>query len=335
VIPRRSLLLAAVTLAALAACKRQSSAPGAPLRLAFFPNVTHAQALVGSSEGAFAAALGGADRLVTRQFNAGPAAMEALLAGDVDVAYVGPGPAVIAYLRSQGGLRVVAGAASGGAVLIVKDAKTPRDLAGKRVGSPQLGNTQDIALRTWLRKEGVEIGEGPGRANVTPLSNADILQLFKRGDLAGAWVPEPWGARLIAEAGGKILVDERTLWPGGKFPITIMVASRRALEARRADVMTVVRAHLELTQRWKVNPGAFAQAANAEYGRLTGHPLPPAVVEDAFSRLEPTDDPTAAALVEQARQARALGFAPEGDLSEVVDATVLRDARGARRAAAP
>jgi NitT/TauT family transport system substrate-binding protein len=334
VIPRRPVLLAAVAVAALA-CKKQQSAAGAPLRLAFFPNVTHAQALVGNSEGAFAAALGGADRIVTRQFNAGPAAMEALLAGDVDVCYVGPGPAVIAYLRSQGGLRVVAGAASGGAVLVVKDAHRTRDLLGKRVASPQLGNTQDIALRTWLKKEGLEIGEGPRRVNVTPLANADILQLFKRGDLAGAWVPEPWGARLVAEAGGKILVDERRLWPGGKFPITILVASRRALEARRDDVLSIVRAHVELTHRWRADRLAFARAANAEYGRLTGHPLPPAVVEDAFSRLEPTDDPAAGALVEQARQARALGYAPEGDLSEVVDSTVLRDARGARRAGAP
>jgi NitT/TauT family transport system substrate-binding protein len=334
VIGRRPLLLAALAVAALA-CRKQQSAPGAPLRLAFFPNVTHAQALVGSSEGAFAAALGGADRIVTRQFNAGPAAMEALLAGDVDVCWVGPGPAVIAYLRSRGAIRVVAGAASGGAVLVVKDARGPRDLLGKRVASPQLGNTQDIALRTWLKKAGLEIGEGPRRVNVTPLSNPDILQLFARGDLAGAWVPEPWGARLVAEAHGKILVDERKLWPGGKFPTTILVASRRALEVRRDDVVAIVRAQLELTHRWRADRLAFAQAANAEYGRLTGHPLPPAVIEDAFSRLEPSDDPTAAALMEQARQARELGYAPQGDLSELVDPTVLRDARGARRAGAP
>jgi NitT/TauT family transport system substrate-binding protein len=329
VTPRRRGLAAALAIAAaLAACKKEGGAPSGPLRLAYFPNVTHAQALVGAAEGAFAKALGGEGRVMARQFNAGPAAMEALLAGDVDVCYVGPGPAVIAFLRSEGGIRVVAGAASGGAVLAVRDATRAGELAGKRVGSPQLGNTQDIALRTWVRRQGLAIGSGPGEVNVTPLSNADILQLFKRGDLAGAWVPEPWGARLVAEAGARILVDERTLWPGGKFPITVVVASKRALAGRRADVVAMVRAHLELTQRWRADPAAFARAANAEYGRLSGHPLSPEVLTDAFSRREPVSDPIAGALMEQARQARALGFAPEGDLAEIVDAAVLRDARG-------
>jgi NitT/TauT family transport system substrate-binding protein len=132
----------------------------------------------------------------------------------------------------------------------------------------------------------------------------------------------------VAVANARIRVYERTLWPSGRFPSTVVVASRRALAARRADVVAAVRAHLELTERWRVDPAAFSQAANAEYGRLTGHPLPAAVLSDAFSRLEPATDPSAGALVEQARQARALGFAPEGDLSELVDSTVLRDARG-------
>jgi NitT/TauT family transport system substrate-binding protein len=325
--------LALATALGVAACTKGGGPPpaGAPLQVSFFPNVTHAQALVGSAEGRFAAALGGAGKVTFRQFNAGPAAMEALLAGDVDVAYVGPAPAVVAFLRSQGALRVVAGAASGGAVLAAKPAvKRPGDLVGARVASPQLGNTQDVALRVWLGKEGLQIGEGPGKVNVTPLANADILQLFRRGDLAGAWVPEPWGARLVHEAGARILLDERTLWPGGRFPTTVVVASTRALEHRRAEVVAVVRAHLELTQRWKADPLAFARAANAEYGRLTGHPLTEPVLEEAFSRLEPATEALTGALVEQARQARQLGYAPEGDLSQIVDTTVLRDARGTK-----
>src|SRR5512133_2669010 len=191
---RRLLLL----LFALGACSRGRDA-GRPFRLGYFPNVTHAQALVGDADGTFARALGG--RLETKRFNAGPSAMEALLAGDLDASYVGPGPAVIAFLRSKGqGLRVVAGAASGGAVLVVRDARSARDLAGKRVGSPQLGNTQDVALRTWLRKNGLLDGAGLRAVEVTPVGNPDILTLFARGDLAGAWVPEPWGARRVAEA---------------------------------------------------------------------------------------------------------------------------------------
>jgi NitT/TauT family transport system substrate-binding protein len=134
----------------------------------------------------------------------------------------------------------------------------------------------------------------------------------------------------VHEAGAKVLLDERTLWPGGRFPTTVVVASRRALEHRRADVVALVRAHLELTARWKADPLAFARAANAEYGRLTGHPLPQAVLEEAFSRLEPATDPLQGALVEQARQAHTLGFAPEGDLAQIVDTAVLRDARGTK-----
>jgi NitT/TauT family transport system substrate-binding protein len=252
--------------------------------------------------------------------------MEALLAGELDASYVGPGPALIAYLRSGGeGLRVVAGATSGGAVLVVRDAKEPRDLAGKRVASPQLGNTQDVALRTWLRAHGLGDQGGPGGVEVTPLANPDILTLFARGDLAGAWVPEPWGARLVAEAKGRILVDERALWPGGKFPTTLLVVSRRALERRPKDVEGLLRAHIALTRRWADDPGAFGKLVNAAYGKRTGKPLPEAILDDALSRLEPTSDPLAPQLQEMARQTQSLGFAPRGDVSGMVDARLLSE----------
>jgi len=319
-------VVAAVAGLTLAACKQgASSDPGAPLRLGYFPNVTHAQALVGDAEGAFASAAGAPVR--TRPFNAGPAAMEALLAGDLDVCYVGPGPAAIAYLRSQGeALKVVAGATSGGAALVARTARAPRDLAGKRVASPQLGNTQDIALRLWLGREGLALGEGAGAVQVTPLANPDILALMKRGDLEAAWVPEPWGARLLAEAGAHVLVDERDLWEGRRFPTTVVVASRRALGARRAAVVALLRTHLALTARWKEDPAGFARAANAAYGKLTGHPLADAVLQDAFSRLEPTSDPLRAQLAEGARRAQALRFAPPGDFDGLVDASLLDEA---------
>ncbi|WP_242394573.1 ABC transporter substrate-binding protein [Anaeromyxobacter oryzisoli] len=313
----------AVATFAVGACRR-GGAPGDPLRLGYFPNITHAQALVGVDDGTFARALGG--KLVTRVFNAGPAAMEALLAGDLDATYVGPGPAAIAYLRTHGQeLRVVAGAASGGAVLVVRDARTPADLAGRRVATPQLGNTQDVALRTWLRAHGLAIGDRAGQVNVTPLSNPDILSLFARGELAGAWVPEPWGARLVAEGGGRILVDERTLWPGGRFPTTVLAVSRRALAERRPEIDALLRAHVELTARYTARRDAFLAAVNAAYGKLGGKPLPPAVLADAFSRLELLSDPLAAQLADQARHAQALGFAPPGEVSGMVDPRPLQE----------
>jgi NitT/TauT family transport system substrate-binding protein len=315
---RLSLLVLVLALA----CRRHSDAPA--LRLGYFPNVTHGQALVGVADGTFVRALGGG--LETRVFNAGPAAMEALLSGDVDASYVGPGPAAVAYLRTHGEeVRVIAGAASGGAVLVVKGVAAAAELAGRRVASPQLGNTQDVSLRTWLGTQGLSDREGAKRVQVTPLANPDILSLFARGDLAGAWVPEPWGARLVAEAGGRILVDERTLWPGGKFPSTVLVVSRKALEQKRAAVDALLKAHLELTRRWSADPAAFADAANAAYGKLAGKTLPAPVLKDAFSRLEPISDPLAPQLVEMARRAQALGFAPPGDVSGMVDPSVLRE----------
>jgi NitT/TauT family transport system substrate-binding protein len=318
----------AVALAGLTtACSRSAPPPGG-LRLAFFPNLTHAQALVGNAEGLFAREVGAA--VTVRPFNAGPAAMEALLSGDVDVAYVGPGPATIAYLRSDGALRVVAGAVSGGAGLIARTARTPADLAGKRVASPQLGNTQDIALRVWLRSQGLSIGEGQGRVNVMPLANPDILGLFRRGEIEAAWVPEPWGA-LLRAAGAHDLVDERALWEGGRFPTTVIVASRGTLEGRLPQLKALLRAHVALTERWKADPAAFARAANAEYGRLTGHPLSDAVLLDAFSRLEPTVDPLARQLQLGALRTQELRFAPPGDVSGIVDASALEGARAARR----
>ena len=317
---RASLATSLVAAAALAGCARERPEER-PFRLGFSPNVTHAQALVGVEDGTFARALGG--RLETRTFNAGPAAMEALFSGDLDASYVGPGPAIIAFLRSRGeALRVVAGAASGGAVLVVRDATRPQDLAGKRVASPQLGNTQDVALRTWLRAQGLAEGGRHG-VEVTPLASSDILSMFARAELAGAWVPEPWGARLVGEAGGTVLVDERDLWPGGRFPTTVLVVSTRALERRRPEVVALLRAHLELTRRWSRDPAAFAELANAAYGRYAGKPLRDGVLADAFSRLVPAAEPFRPQLEEMARRTQALGFAPAGDVSAIVDETLL------------
>jgi NitT/TauT family transport system substrate-binding protein len=150
--------------------------------------------------------------------------------------------------------------------------------------------------------------------------------MFVRRELAGAWVPEPWGARLVVEGGGRILVDERTLWDGGRFPTTVLVVSRRALERRPADVAALVHAHLELTRRWRADPVGFGQLVNVAYGRRTGKPLPDEVLRNALSRLEPLEDPMTAQLARTASNAQALGFAPPGDLSALVDGTILLSA---------
>ena len=203
---------------------QRASAEPPPVRIGYFANITHAQALVGKANGTFEKRMG--VKIDWKGFNAGPTAMEALLSGALDIAYVGPNPAVNAYLRSGGkALRVISGACSGGAALVVhreSGVTRPADLKGKRVASPELGNTQDVALRHWLATQGLK----PNRdVKVLPVKNSEIMLLFQQKQIAAAWVPEPWVSRLVAEAGGTIMVDERSLWPEGRFTTAVVVVS--------------------------------------------------------------------------------------------------------------
>lgn len=330
----RSLVGLLVLLAATGVgCKKSgggaSGDANAPLRLGFFPNITHAQALVGHVEGDFAKEPG-IGQLEVKQFNAGPAAMEALVAGSLDVSYVGTGPAINTYLKAGKELRVIAGAVNGGAVLVTKTAKSAAELKGKKVASPQIGNTQDIALRNWLKQQGLSAASEPGSdVQVVPMSNPDILGQFLQGAIEGAWVPEPWGARMVAEGGGQILVDERDLWPQRRFSTTVIVTTKKALETRRPQLAALLRVHVRLTERWKSDPAGFTSAVNAAFSKLTSKPLPPAVLKDAFSRLEPSLDPEPGALAQAAQNAQALGYLSNDDISGMVDLSLLNEVRAA------
>ncbi len=178
------------------------------IRVGYFPNVTHAQALVGRAGGQFEKALGPGVQIEWKAFNAGPSAIEALFASAIDLTYVGPNPTVTGYVRSQGAaVRVIAGAASGGASLVVRQGagiQKAADFHGKKIATPQQGNSQDIALRAWLRANGLKTREKGGDVQIMPITNADQFTLFLKGQLDAAWAPEPWAARLVHEAGGKI-----------------------------------------------------------------------------------------------------------------------------------
>ncbi|MBZ5513724.1 MAG: ABC transporter substrate-binding protein, partial [Acidobacteriia bacterium] len=190
------------------------------VRAGHFPNITHSQGVIGQANGWFEKALSPAARVEWKVFNAGPSAIEALFAGALDLTYIGPNPAITGYVRSQGeALRIVAGATSGGAALVVRTdsgIQKPEDFHGKKVASPQLGNTQDVALREWLLAHGLQSREKGGDVQVIPIANPDQLTLFMKKEIDGAWAPEPWASRLINEAGGRLFLDERTLWPNGQ-----------------------------------------------------------------------------------------------------------------------
>lgn len=302
---------------------------GSPLVLGYFPNVTHAAALVGVARGTFQSALGPSVKLDTRMFNAGPALVEALFAGDVDLGYVGPNPAVNGFVKSKGkALRLVAGAASGGTFFVVRpDAgiATAKDLNGKTLATPQLGGTQDVALRGYLKANGLKSADKGGTVQITPMQNGDIVTLFKQGKIHGAWVPEPWASLLVQHSGGQIFVDERTLWPGGKFATTTIVARTRFLQDRPSLLRPFLEAHVETVQFINANLDQAKRLVNEQIERTTSQPLASDVIDMACANVDVTQDPLAKSVLTAADNAFALGFLGENkpELSAMFDLDTL------------
>ena len=292
------------------------------LRLGYFPNLTHATALVGVANGIFAKDLGPNVSLQTKTFNAGPAAVEALFADSLDITYVGPNPAINAFQKSNGqAVRLIAGATSGGAGLVVKPSiNTAADLKGKKLASPQLGNTQDVALRNWLKKSGLNTtAEGGGDVQILPQDNAQTLDTFKSGQIDGAWVPEPWTSRLVIDGKGKLLVNEASVWPGGKFLTTTVIVRTQFLKDHADVVRNFLKGHVEATDYINSHPSEAQQAANQAIAQLTGKALAAQVVQSAWKDLTFTWDPLAATLREEATDAQTVGLLNNTNLKGLVD----------------
>src|SRR5918993_1398009 len=222
------------------------------LRIGYFPNINHAQAVIGLGRGDFQNALGDNVQVTTQIFNAGPSAIEALFANQIDVTYIGPGPTINGYVRSGGeALRVISGSTSGGAVFVVRNdlaINSPQDLANKKFATPELGNTQDIALRNYLLDNGLNTIENGGNVEVLTVKNPDIVTLFVTKQIDGAWVPEPWGETLVKEGGGRIFVDERDLWPPeGKFVTTNIIVRPDYLQNNTDVIKKLLEAHIDVT----------------------------------------------------------------------------------------
>jgi len=328
---------APATPAATVAAPTAAAAVAAPagnvvIRVAYFANLTHSQVLIGLARGDFQRALGPNVTIQTAVFNAGPSVIEALFANQIDLAYIGPNPAINGYVQSKGAaLRIVAGATSGGAALVVRpgaNIKTAADLAGKRIASPQLGNTQDVALRNYIIANGLQTKEQGGTVEVIPTDNTLILDLFKLGQIDGAWEPEPWASRLIVEAGGQLLVDERTLWTAthGDFVTAHIIVSTQFLKDHPDVVKAWLAAHVAVTQWELANPADAQALLNTEIGKLTGKKLQDAVVQQAWGRMKPTWDSISASLVQAANSAFAAGFLKEKpDLDGIYDLSLLNE----------
>lgn len=323
-------LLALLALGLLAACggapavSQPTSAPGAApagapgaalpeqVRLAYFPNFTHAVALVGVARGSFQEALGQNVKLDVKTFNAGPALIEALFAGEVDIGYIGPNPAINGYVRSKGeALRIIAGASSGGALFIVRpeaNIKEAKDLDGKTFATPQLGGTQDVALRYLVQETGLKTADQGGTVTILPTQNPDILTLFQQGRIDGAWVPEPWATRLILEANGQVFIDERDIWPDGKFVTTHVIVSKNFLDQHPQTVSAFLGAHVDTVEFIKANQDETKRIINDEIERITTRGLPTEVLDKAFTTTDITYDPLVRTLFVSADHAFALGF---------------------------
>ena len=292
------------------------------LRLGFLANITHAPALVGLNKGFFTKNLGNGVTLKTSVFSSGTQETTALLAGQLDAAYVGPNPAINAWEKSSGkAIKIISGAASGGAALVVKPSiNSVSQLKGQKLATPSLGNTQDVALRYYLKSHGLTTTQtGGGDVSVTPISpNSDAVLEFKSGQIAGGWEPEPYAAEMVAD-GGKELVNEASLWPGGKFVTTNLVVSQSFLKAHASVVSDLLKGQIESVKYINANTSAAETAANAELTTLLGKGLKTSALAASFKTITFTNDPIASSLATDAKHAEAVGLLTPVNLNGIYD----------------
>ncbi len=300
------------------------------IRIGYSANINHAQAVIGLGRGDYQRALDGIE-VKGQLFNAGPSVIEAMLAKQLDIAYVGPNPAINGYVRSDGCLlRVVAGAASGGAVFVVRNdagIETVADFANKKFSSPQPGNTQDVALRKYLLENGYRTKEDEGQVTVLSPKTSDIVTLMVKKEIDGAWVPEPWGAKLLKETNSRIFLDERTLWPDGAFVTAHVILRTDYLDENPETVKKFLEAHVDETRWINENKEQAVAVFNEELEKLTGKTIPEDELAEGLSRMELTYDPVKESLFQSAEDAIDIGFLESGgpDLRGIYDLGILNE----------
>jgi len=310
-----------------------SSSPGSDdgpltIRLGYFPNLTHAPALVGLQNGLLAHQLGDGVSIEQHTFNAGGDAVTAILSGSLDVGFVGPNPTVNAFVQSHGqAIRVVSGATSGGALLVVRpDITGPSQLRGKKIADPQLGGTQDVALRWYLKSQGFKTDTlGGGDVSVVPQDNSLTLNAFKARQIDGAWLPEPWASRLVLEGGGRVLADERDLWPDGKFVTTDLIVATQFLRDHPKRIKALLEGLYATVTFLNANAAQAQSIANSAVASITGKKLAAGVVSAAWPHMAFTLDPLAATLQTSADHAHSLGLLRDANLNGLYDLALLNE----------
>lgn len=302
------------------------------IRVGHFPNVTHAPALIGRAMQTFEQEFKDQAKVEWKLFNAGPEAVEALFAGELDLLYVGPNPAINGYTRSNGrALKILCGVAAGGSAFVVRSdsgIEKFEDISGKKVASPQKGNTQDVSLFHLLKEKGLAAKTKGGTVETFNLSGGDQIVAFQTKQVDAIWTVEPWISRLVSEANGKILFEESELWPDGIYPTTVFVASRKFIDEHPDLIQRWVKRHIEVIQFIEKNSAEAKQVFNSELKRETGKALPPDYLDQSFARIQFTYDPMEIPLQESANRAYEIGYLGRTvpDLSELYDLSFLKKA---------
>lgn len=310
---RRSVVGVAMMALLAAACsssQQRSEGSDDVLRLGIFPNLTHAPGYVALEEGFFDQTLPGVEIQVT-YFNSGSDAGAAITSGSIDATYIGPGPATALYLQPERNVAIVSGVTSGGASFVVRKGSgisSPADLVGKKIAVPGFGNTQDVALRTWLHEQDLEANDAGGEVDVLEVDNPELLGLFEAGHVDGAWEPEPYPSLLVSAGVAEPFVDEADLWPNGAFTTTVLLVNTTFMNAHPELVRGLVEANVKAIELIEDDPAAAKAAAQAGLLRAGAPTLDQAVVDEAWSRLTFTVDPVASSLAQGAESAYALGF---------------------------
>ena len=294
------------------------------VRLGYFANLTHAQAVLGVASGDFAQAIAPVP-LTTKVFNAGPSLIEALLAGEIDLAYVGPGPALNAQAKTHGqGIRVIAGAADNGVLIVARDGSginKLEDLKDRKLATPQHGNTQDLAARHYL-KDALHQAD---LSSVLPITNAEQSGMMSRGQIDASWSPEPWGSFLVAQNGAHVVGEEKDLWPNKEFTLTVVVTTPDFLAAHPDIVEKLLRVHRTWTKRLQEHPDQCVPQLDAALLALTGKKFREGVLPAALSRVRFSDEPLQETFQSLAEWSAELGFVNGRiDLTGLIDTTILR-----------
>ncbi len=319
------LLAAGLLAAALAGCGG-SSGGKTEVKLGYFPNLTHGSAIVGDQKGFFSDALAKDDAsLKTYQFNSGSDTLTALASGDLDATYIGPSPALQAWVQQNQSVRIISGATYGGAELVVRPSiRTVGDLKGKKIATPSAGNTQDVALKYYLKRNGVNVDfEGKGDLTVVNLqSNSDAITAYGSGDIDGAWLPEPYASELVSK-GAKVLVNEKSLWPGGKFVTTMVLARVDFIKKHPTLAADLVKGQVEANDYIAKHNAAAKQLVGAWLAKTTGSPIAPTVLDSAWRNLTFTDDPVASSFLAGAKHSVDVGAVEAGTGPQQLDLSTL------------